>query len=169
MYVRIYRRLPARLRHLALLGLAHRLLGNSPYTLRSRLLGNSPITPPSRPLRALPPSPAICLPTWTLSMLSHGPPLMWVENNDENYKKQLIDSLRSFWGDQLSAAAKRGCMGGDKKHHCTVSKNWMKRVISIQSLEVSEEEENTFCLTKTWKWKTTWWKKVGILKTFNLH
>lgn len=44
---------------------------------------------------------------------------------------------------------KEDALGGDKKHHCTVSKNWMKRVISIQSLEVSEEEENTFCLTKT--------------------
>ena len=80
MYVHTYHRLPARLRHLVQLGLAHRLLGNSPYTLHFRLLGNSPIIPPSQHLRALPPSPAICLPTWTLSMLSLGPPLTWVRN-----------------------------------------------------------------------------------------
>lgn len=63
MYVRIYRRLPARLGHSAQLGLACRLLGNSPYTLHSRLLGNSPTIPPFQPRRVLPPSPAICLPT----------------------------------------------------------------------------------------------------------
>lgn len=84
MYVCIYRRLPARLGHLAQLGLAHHRPGSSPYTPHSHLLGNSPAIPPSRPLRALPPCPAICLPTLTLNMLSHGPPLTWVEINDEN-------------------------------------------------------------------------------------
>lgn len=150
MYVRIYHRLPARLRHLAQLGLAHRPLGNSPDTRHSRLPGNSPITHPSLPLRALPPSPAICLLTWTLSMLSHGPPLMWVENNEENYIKQLIESLRSVGGGggddsvkqpKEDAWGKKKCRIKQKnnqktKHHCTASRNWMKRLKTILSLEV---------------------------------
>lgn len=98
MYVHTYRQLPARLGRLAQLGSAHRRQGNYPYSPRSRLLGNCPTIPPFQPLRALPPSPAVCLPTWTLSMLSHGPPLTWVENNKENYIKQLVDSLQSLWG-----------------------------------------------------------------------
>lgn len=162
MCVRIYRQLPARLGPSAQLGLARRLLGNSPYTLHSHLLGNSPIIPPFQPRRVLPPSPAICLPTWTLSMLSHGPPLTWVENNDKNSIMQLmravlVGKLAAKWQHKTNNSHQTA------KRHGIVNRNAMRRLHSVLSLELSEAEKHLVWLRM--RRITVHIESVGSLKT----
>lgn len=112
MYVRIYRRLPAHLGLWAQLGLAHHHhLENSPSTPLSHLQGNSPTIPPSQPLRALPPFPAICLPTWTQSMLSHGLLLTWVENSkllwEQFDEKKFTYTWKQHWAEVAGCKTKQ--------------------------------------------------------------